>query len=303
MQRPAKPFTPVRFRIQPPIVMKIGIIGYGFVGKALSDALTSDVDICKIDPKLNSSIKDLQEFKPDAIFICVPTPMNNDGSQNIKIIRDTLNELQKLDISGLIVIKSTVHPGNIDEIKSIAPKFIYNPEFLREKYASEDFINSNLIVFGGEEESCSFLSKIYSNHSKCINKDYVYTDAKAASLIKYTINSFLATKVIFFNEMKNLFNSTDSSESWENFIKFLSKDERIGSSHMMVPGHDGRFGFGGACLPKDTSAIISYAKSMNVDLNLINNAIKTNNKIRASYNSKTDREIEQNIKYSNLKEE
>ena len=72
MQRPAKPFTPVRFRIQPPNIMKIGIIGYGFVGKALDNALHEYVDVKKVDPKLNSTIEDLKEFSPYATFVCLP---------------------------------------------------------------------------------------------------------------------------------------------------------------------------------------------------------------------------------------
>ena len=79
MQRPAKPFTPVRFRIQPPgEKMKIAIIGLGFVGNALLNALKDDVEVAKIDPKLNTSIKDLQAFNPQITFISVPTPMNKD---------------------------------------------------------------------------------------------------------------------------------------------------------------------------------------------------------------------------------
>ena len=88
MQRPAKPFTPVRFRIQPPYIMKIGIIGYGFVGKALANGLNDDVEIVKIDPKLNTSSKDLIGFNPDIIFVCLPTPMMDDGSQDIIILEN-----------------------------------------------------------------------------------------------------------------------------------------------------------------------------------------------------------------------
>ena len=303
MQRPAKPFTPVRFRIQPPNIMKIGIIGYGFVGKALSNAFHDSVKVCKIDPKLNTTIENLDTFSPDVIFVCLPTPMVNDGSQNISIVKETLLKIKSLKISGLVVLKSTVHPGNIDEIKKIIPEFVYNPEFLREKYAYEDFINSQLIVFGGKKKSTDFLSKVYKQNIKCINTDYVFTDAVSASLIKYTINSFLATKIIFFNEIYNLFTESKTDESWTNFISFLKKDHRIGDSHMMVPGHDDRFGFGGACLPKDATAIIKYAESLNIELGLIKNAINTNNQIRASYNTKTHREDEQNIKYNNFKEE
>ena len=92
MQRPAKPLTPVRFRIQPPLnIMKIGIIGYGFVGKALEEGFTSNVKILKIDPKLNTQPQHLKDFEPDAIFISVPTPMDNDSSQDISILKKVIN--------------------------------------------------------------------------------------------------------------------------------------------------------------------------------------------------------------------
>ena len=283
--------------------MKVGIIGYGFVGKALNSALSDSVQVIKIDPKLKNTIKDLKEFNPDLVFICVPTPMQDDGSQNIQAVSEVLSELKELNVESFTAIKSTIHPGNIKKIQNLYPNFVYNPEFLREKHAKEDFINSDLIVFGGDQEFADSLANIYSNHTKCINKEYIFTDVTSASLIKYTINSFLATKVIFFNEINSIFKLADSNESWEDFTKILSKDSRIGNSHMLVPGHDGRLGFGGACLPKDINALLKYAESNDLELSLIKNVIKTNNKIRASYNNKTDRENEQNINYNYLEEE
>ena len=298
MQRPAKPFTPVRFRIQPPKIMKIGIIGYGFVGKALNEGLLNNVEVLKIDPNLNTSINSLSSFSPDLVFVCLPTPMSQDGSQDISILLDSLKRLKRLNLNCLVVIKSTIIPDNIRIIENIFPRFVYNPEFLREKHASKDFIESKLIVFGGDSASSELVSNFYDNHTKCACKDYVFTDAITASLIKYTINSFLATKVIFFNELYNLFDKVSSGETWENFINFLAKDTRIGNSHMMVPGHDERFGFGGACLPKDSSAILKYAESNDVNLNVLKKVIELNNQIRSSYNQKTDREAEQNISYN-----
>ena len=299
MQRPAKPFTPVRFRLQPPNIMKIGIVGYGFVGKALANGLNDNVEVIKIDPKLNTSSKDLKEFNPNIIFVCVPTPMMDDGSQDITILENALNDLKNYDLRCAVVVKSTVLPDNIKNIGKIFPDFIYNPEFLREKNADEDFINSKLIIFGGGDSNIELLSSFYKKHTKCLCKDYVLTDAVSASLIKYTINSFLAAKVIFFNEMFELFNKMQVGENWENFISFISKDDRIGDSHMMVPGHDGRMGFGGACFPKDTSAIMKYANSLGVDLRILESVIKKNNEIRSTYKKQTDREEEQNINFKN----
>ena len=295
MQRTANPFTPVRFRPQPPNIMKIGIIGYGFVGEALASAFKNNVEIFKVDPKLNTNIDDLKKFSPDTIFICVPTPMDNDGSIDLSILKTVLNDIKQNSFKCLIVIKSTIHPDNIKYVEKVTNNFIYNPEFLREKHAKEDFINSNLIIFGGNRELADKLSIIYSNYTKCKNKDYVYTDAISASLVKYAMNSFLATKVIFFNEFKDIFDISGTSESWENFIKIISIDKRIGDSHMDVPGHDGRLGFGGACFPKDTKALYSYSEKIQAPLNLLKKAIELNDKIRKSYEDKTGRESDQNI--------
>ena len=283
--------------------MKIGIVGYGFVGKALANGLRNNVQTCLIDPKLETSVGDLVDFNPDAIFLCLPTPMSDDGNQDISILKMVLEELKSYKINSLVVIKSTVLPENIEVIENIYTNFVYNPEFLREKHANDDFINSKLIVFGGKDPNIKYLADIYKNHSKCLCQDYVFTDLISASMIKYTINSFLATKVIFFNEIHSLFNKVKTSENWDNFISYLSLDKRIGDSHMQVPGHDGRLGFGGACLPKDSSAILKYAESLNVEMSLIRNVIETNNKIRSSYKDKTDREEDQNISFRSNKKE
>lgn len=277
--------------------MKVSIIGYGFVGKALAGGLNKNVEVLKVDPILNTGINNLINFNPDVTFICVPTPMDKDSSQDISILINVINEIKQLHLKSLIVLKSTVLPNNIKEIEKLLPEFVYNPEFLREKHAIQDFIDSKLIVFGGNKTSSNLLADFYKNYTKCIHKDYIFTDIISASLIKYTINSYLATKVTFFNELKQLFQASEAQDSWSNFIDALSRDERIGNSHMQVPGHDGRLGFGGACLPKDSNAFLIYADSKNIDLNILKSAINTNNSIRASYNNLTKRELEQNIKF------
>ena len=303
MQRPAKPFTPVRFRLQPPHIMKIGIIGLGFVGKALRNGLKENVDSIEIDPKLNTNIEDLKNHKLELVFICVPTPMNDDGSQNINIVNDVINQINQFDTNLLIVLKSTILPKYVKEISKKSKNLVINPEFLREKSANEDFINSEIIVFGGMDENCKKLSHFYKNYTNCICKDHIITDGESASLIKYTINSFLALKVIFFNEIKFVFDSLNSKDDWSNFISALSKDKRIGDSHMNVPGPDGRYGFGGPCFPKDVNALIEYSKEIGKELSLLNKANSINNNIRAEYNELTAREKEQNIKFKIDKEE
>ena len=303
MQRPAKPFTPVRFRLQPPHIMKIGIVGFGFVGKALKNGLKDNVDCIEIDPNLGTNLDDLKSHRPNIVFICLPTPMKDDGSQNIELIKDAINEINKFNQDILIVIKSTILPKYVDEILTNNNNIIINPEFLRENFANEDFVNTEIIVFGGEKTNCDRLANFYEKYTKCICKDYINTDPMSASLVKYTINSFLALKVIFFNEMKSVFDNLGSQEKWLDFIKALTKDKRIGSSHMNVPGPDGRYGFGGPCFPKDVSALIEFSKEIGDELSLLKKANIINNSIRAQYNDLTSREIEQNIKYNSDEEE
>tara|TARA_B100001093_G_scaffold241325_1_gene231039 strand:- start:2474 stop:3313 length:840 start_codon:yes stop_codon:yes gene_type:complete len=275
--------------------MKVSIVGYGFVGKALFNAFTDQVDVQKIDPILNTSIDEIKDFMPDIIFICVPTPMNQNGTQDISILIEIIETISSFNLSSLIVIKSTILPSYVSQIENMLEKFVYNPEFLREKYANEDFINSKMIIFGGRKSSAEELSNFYNDFLNCKCKDFIITDPTSASFIKYMINSFLATKVIFFNEFNNLFKSSNAKEDWTRLTEIIARDERLGSSHMDVPGHDGRYGFGGACLPKDSKAIIKYADDMKVNLKILKTVIKVNNKIRSSYNDNTPREDEQNI--------
>ena len=277
--------------------MKVAIVGLGFVGKSLLNGIKDSALVKQIDPKLGTNIDELKEFLPEIIFICVPTPMDNDKTQDISIVKSVVDQINNLSISSLVVLKSTLLPNHVKDLEEIIPRFTYNPEFLREKHANKDFINSELIVFGGNKKDALILSRFYKDHTKCICKEHIFTDAKTASLIKYTINSFLSVKVIFFNELKELFDESGANEDWKKFIKYIAKDNRIGSSHMQVPGHDGRLGFGGACLPKDSNAFVNYANQIEKQLNILNNAIKLNNDIRSSYNEKTKRELEQNITY------
>jgi nucleotide sugar dehydrogenase len=298
MQRPAKPFTPVRFRLQPPYIMKVGIVGFGFVGRALKNGLKDNVDCVEIDPKLGTNLDDLKNYEPSIVFICLPTPMNDDGSQNIKLVKDTINKINKFNQDILIVVKSTILPKYIEDFSSINNDIVINPEFLRENFANEDFINSEIIVFGGEEKNCAKLGNFYEEHTKCICKDYVKTDLISASLLKYTINCFLALKVIFFNELKSVFDNSNSNNNWSNFISSLSRDKRIGDSHMSVPGPDGRYGFGGPCFPKDVNALVKYSQEIGAELKLLKKANNINNNIRAKYNDETVREKEQNIRFN-----
>lgn len=278
--------------------MKVGIIGFGFVGKALENALKNVESVSIADPKIGRDIADLINDKPSIIFVCVPTPMSDDGSQNIEIVKSVFDEISIADSKVPVILKSTVLPNHLRELHQKYNKFVYNPEFLTERNANEDFINSPLIIFGGNKKDSTAVSDFYLKYTKCINKDHFFTDLITASLIKYSINSFLASKVIFFNELKNIFLNSGADDSWDNFIKILSTDSRIGASHMNVPGSDNRFGFGGACFPKDTNALLKFSKEIDAEFSTLKNVILLNNKIRGEYNEPTKREREQDINFN-----
>ena len=198
--------------------MKVGIVGLGFVGNALEKVINSDVSIIKIDPKLNTSVQDLENQQCNILFICVPTPMDEDGSQDLKIVTKVLNEIEKYSADSLVVMKSTILPDKIKSLSKDFPSFVYNPEFLRERYAFEDLKNSSFFIFGGDKKNSKKLADFYKLHTSCEGNDFNYTDVMTASLVKYSINSFLATKVVFFNELRDVYINSELEGSWDDFV-------------------------------------------------------------------------------------
>ena len=277
--------------------LKLGIVGHGFVGKATDWGFNRRVSKFIVDPLINSSISDLKEFEPEIVFICVPTPMSDDGSQDSSIIENVIKELVLYCPNAIKVVKSTVLPSLLDELQRLDSKLVYNPEFLREKHANLDFMNSEMIIFGGDRNISTQVADAYLRHSRCKTKEHIFTDLKTASFIKYSINTFLASKVIFFNELHSVYEKLEVKDSWESVVNTISKDSRIGDSHMNVPGHDGRRGFGGACFPKDSLALIKFAKSVGIDMKALISTVKINNKIRSEYSDLDSRESEQNVSF------
>lgn len=278
----------------------IGIVGHGFVGQAVEFGFSTPNTVIRIaDPKYGTSVKTLfsdKSFSPDIIFICVPTPMGNDGSIDASILLNVCKELRDYGNGCVAVIKSTVTPDKLRECINVYENSVYSPEFLREATAEDDFVNPDMHVFGADHyESSQEVINLYNEHSKCASCPYFFVRPEVASMIKYTINSFLATKVTFFNELYDVFESMGMSDQYENLTEVLSFEPRIGSSHMQVPGPDGRRGFGGACFTKDTSA---FSKFTNSNFSLLDEAIRINAGYRNRYSDLDAREKEQNVSYA-----
>lgn len=271
--------------------MKLLIIGHGFVGKAVDYGFTNPkVEKTIIDPKYGNSIKDIDISLHDLTFICVPTPMMDDGDIDTSILEEVLDYFN----SGyrfahqLLVIKSTVTPDII--AKYTDSGIVYNPEFLREKTANEDFINPDFHIFGGNTFDSYRLENYYNDFSMCKRAPSYHMTAQEASFVKYGINSFLSTKVTFFNQLYDAV--TEAGGNFNTVTRAMEADPRLGKTHNRVPGFDGKRGFGGACFPKDTAAFAHYTDKMT----LLEEVININNEYRKNY-TKDSREIEQNIKF------
>ena len=267
---------------------KILIVGHGFVGKAV-DYGFSHPKVVKtiIDPIYNTSLDDLSvnEIKTyDAIFVCVPTPM---GSTSI--LDDVMNKLP----AQLVIVKSTVTP---DIVKKWPSHVVYNPEFLTEKSANEQFVDPPFHILGGEQWATDKVETLYAQYSLCSHCPSYHMTGEEASFVKYSINTFLAMKVTFFNQLYDAIGETNAN--FATIIKAIGADDRIGPSHTKVPGFDGKQGFGGACFPKDVSAFINYNKQ----LTLLKEAAIINNSYRQQYEL-DEREKQQHVNYGQIKEE
>jgi UDPglucose 6-dehydrogenase len=262
--------------------MKLGIVGHGFVGTAVDQGFTRDVQKFIVDPKHNNnSIQDLIKFQPEATFVCVPTPQTESGEANTEIIESVLKELHAYK-KHLVIIKSTVPAYRLQQF---AEKFsniniVYNPEFLTEKNYIEDFKQPPMHVFGGERTITDSVEKIYNKHSVCAECPVFHTDIMTASFVKYSINSFLATKVTFFNELYDAYQSA-GGKNFSELTDIISTDPRIGASHMRVPGNNGERGYGGSCFPKDTAALAYFAREiLNTPFTQLETSIQINEDLR-----------------------
>jgi len=264
--------------------LKLGIVGHGFVGSAVANGFDIDTEQFIVDTKQNNNTLEqiVNDFDPSITFICVPTPQQDSHYDvDVSIARQTLQDLTNLKYKGIVVIKSTITPHHLTQFKKdFKLKIVYNPEFLTEANSFDDFINPNMQVLGGKWRDCDSVEKAYVRHSSVKTVPTFKVDLITASLIKYTINSWLATKVIWFNQLKDLYDDSGARASWKQFTDMLNEDPRVGDSHMQVPGPDGIKGFGGHCFPKDTKALLYYSKLKSKKLRALEHIIKYNAEYR-----------------------
>jgi len=278
---------------------KIGIIGHGFVGKAVDYCFSAQgVEKFIVDPKeSDSTLQDLCDWEPQCVFICLPTPAKDDGGVDTKDIDDAVMRLVNLT-EAFIVIKSTVPPDAIDRLSRIDGRIVYEPEFLQESNSKQDMIEARFRVFGvHQQEAAQHLEGLYNFFSLANPAQVITMSPVEASFFKYTVNNYLSMKVTFMNQLKKVMD--DFGGSYNQLSRALMVDPRRGHSHMKIPGPDGKDGFGGACFPKDLSAFINFVDTKTDQSSEIWKTVQLlNNEIRSEYDL-NDREREQNVNFDN----
>jgi UDPglucose 6-dehydrogenase len=240
------------------MAMKLGIVGYGVVGKALAkvfhyDAGNSDLVIYdKFVKGMNSRSRRTALQQCDLVFIAVPTPEGPDGRCDLSAIEEVVTWVKPV-----MCVKSTVPPGTVDRLAVETGKTIcFSPEYVGETiwHSLKGIESHGFIIVGGERSACRLVIKAYQQFLGPVPHYYI-TDAKAAELCKYMENAFLATKVAFVNQFYDIAQGlgVDFNELRELWLA----DDRVGRSHTIVTAERG---YRGRCLPKDMASIIHTAR-------------------------------------------
>ena len=273
---------------------KIGIIGQGFVGTAVKEGMKNYYDVRTFDingncnePSLQSLIENVNE-----LFLCLPTPMKKSGECDLSIVRECLKNISIISTfllkdPILIIIKSTIPPGTTEKLNQefSALNIAFNPEFLTEANAVEDYKNQNRIIVGADRPYSSRVKQIFAKAFPKV--PIIKTSSTIAETIKYVTNTFLSMKVSYANEIYRLCEGLNID--YDKVIEYARYDDRLGNSHWSVPGPDGDFGFGGHCFPKDIAALQYVMETLGIDSTMLDATIKKNEMVR------TDRDWEKQI--------
>lgn len=265
----------------------IGIIGQGFVGSAVNAGMQGAFNVLTYDKfladKTNSTPEEIVK-ESKVIFVCVPTPMDmSTGQAHLGIVESVVDQLEEiaieLGVRPTLVVKSTIPPGTIEALNSrVKNAYVtFNPEFLTEANAVNDFINQDRIIIGADDtRHGNLVANIFAEAFPIAA--IKVTSSKTAEMVKYTTNCFLAVKVAFANEMYDLCKA--NGIEYNEMIDLAKLDKRLGNSHWRVPGPDGDRGYGGHCFPKDMEALKFFAKESNLQVPVISGAIFSNNQVR-----------------------
>ena len=268
--------------------MRIGVIGFGTVGRAIANGLGDAHEIVIHDPSLDTRISDVTE-NTEMAYICVPTPTDEiSGACDISIVKSVIEQMPD---GFSVVIKSTVIPGTTQRLHDKYPnlKIACSPEFLRSRSAVTDFKNQEVLVVGTHHSDLADL--VFEHHKLAhITKDggFFHVSPTLAEIVKYAKNAFYATKVIFANQFFDY--CAEFGEDWDKVVEIITRPQmqRIGESHLKAITGNNR-GFGGKCLPKDTLALVTEMEARGLEYDLLRSVLDDNGRLRKLPSSDTDR--------------
>ena len=265
--------------------MIVGVVGQGFVGTAVYEGLKKHHNLFCYDKNEEVNIKrggvanlPILARHSDIIFVCVPTPMTQDGECYTGYVEEVVKELDGYTKDKIVVIKSTIIPGTTARLNTKYKNntIVFSPEFLTEANSINDFKNQTRIILGGDRKGTNKLRIMFS---KAFPKAHIIkTDSTYAEMIKYLTNNFLTVKVAFANEMYKICERLRID--YDKVVEYATLDERLGPSHWGVPGPDGDFGYGGHCFPKDIQAMISLTDELQTPNHVLRGAEDTNTELR-----------------------
>ena len=264
--------------------MKVGQIGFGFVGGALHRSLERKGVKTLVYDKFQKTGSIDALLGTDVIFLCLPTPYIEGHGFDLSAIIENLKALSKKGYDGLVVIKSTVEPGITESLGSRfrGLHLCHNPEFLTARTADEDFHNQKHIVLGYNEHSDASIEKIEALFD-FFKQHYPKTEISMCRSIesesmKLFCNNFYAMKVQIFNEF--YFLCQKRGIDFDLVKDLMLKNDWTNPMHTLVPGPDGKFSYGGSCFPKDTNALNHFMKSSGSPNKILEACIKERDLMR-----------------------
>ena len=283
------------------IAISCAVVGAGFVGSSMCEVFAErGVNVYSYDkagkrpqgvnPFQAVSVSELvehceqQEGFSGIFFVSVPTPMQETGECDLSIVEGVLRELANAPRQNyklrVAVVKSTVQPGSCarwNRLFSGKLSVVHSPEFLRERTALQDMRDQNRIVIGGDTEALDKVEVVFA--SAFPNVPIIRTNTTTSEMVKYFTNVQLTARLVLsceFCEICNKLNDNGNKINYDEVVRIASLDDRLGGSHMTVPGHDGIMGARGSCFPKDLGALTYLASKLGIANSLLK-AIKNKN--------------------------
>ena len=252
--------------------MKLGFVGGGVVGKATAKAFMEWAEIRIHDQVAERATHTLREVLDcELVFVCLPTPQKAGSLEcDLTILRAFFSASHAMGYDEChFVIRSTVPIGTTRKLKEDygLKNICHSPEFLTARCALTDAQTPSRNIIGSvyEEgllgETDARLRELY--HKRFAGVPTICMTSNESEAVKLFLNGFFAVKVAYFNEIRDLADATGLD--WNLVMAGVMSDGRIAHSHTQVPGHDGKFGFGGTCLPKDLANLISCIRDCQTD--------------------------------------